>query len=120
MKFQENLIEASAALAARAGALANTALNTVRARTGVTAGRVEVLKGSLGTLTLAGRELNRVARRHASRFVKENSALARAAGQELGTLARSTIVSLARPTPAAKARKPRAKAVRRRASAKTA
>jgi hypothetical protein len=118
MNFQERLIEASSELRARASALAATALDVARARVDVAGKRVDVLKESLETLSVAGRALNKVAQRHAARFVKENSALASDAGKELGTLARSTYATLAGRKPARKTRKPRSSASRKRASAK--
>ena len=77
MNFQEKLLESTADLRARAAALANVAVATARARAQVAAKRVDVLKGSFAALTVAGREFNKVARRHAARFVKENSTIAR-------------------------------------------
>jgi hypothetical protein len=119
MNFQERLIEASSELRARASAFTTAALDVARARAGVAAKRVNVLKGSFATLTVAGLELNKVAQRHASRFVKENSAIAVAAGKDFGSLARTTYATLSgRKTPA-KSRKPRASATRKR-SAKAA
>ena len=103
---QERLIEVSSELRARASALAATALDAARSRAGLTSRRVEVLKGSFDALTIAGRELNKVARRHASRFVKENSALAIAAGRDMSALAQSTYATLSGRKVAAKARKP--------------
>ena len=38
---------------------------------------------------MAGRELNKVARRHAARFVKENSTIAVDAGKDVSALART-------------------------------
>lgn len=119
MNFQERLLEASSELRARATALATAALDVARSRADVATKRVEVLKGSFATLSVVGRELNKVAQRHASRFVKENSALAVAAGKDVGALARSTYASLAGRQSPEKARKPRA-AVRKRASKKAA
>jgi len=108
MNFQERLIEASSELRARATALTTAALDVARARADVAAKRVDVLKGSFATLSVAGRELNKVAQRHASRFVKENSAIALAAGKDVGALARSTYESLAGRKVVVKSRKPRA------------
>jgi hypothetical protein len=109
MNFQEKLFEASADLRARATALTTAALDLARARAKVTSGRVEVLKGSLNALTDAGRAFNKVAQRHATRFVKENSVLALAAGKDVSALARSTYATLAGRTAAkAKVRKTRA------------
>ena len=76
MNFQEKMFETTADLRARAAALANVAVTTARARAQVAAKRVDALKGSFAALTVAGRELNKVARRHAVRFVKENSTIA--------------------------------------------
>jgi hypothetical protein len=117
MNFQEKVLEATSDLRSRAALLAADALKTARARVGKTAQRVDGLKGSLATLTLASRELNKVARRHAQRFVKENSTIAVAAGKEVSALARTTFASLSKRSPAKGARKT---AVRKRAKAKTA
>jgi len=88
MNLQEKVLESTAALRARA------------------AKRVDDLKGSLATLTVAGRELNKVARRHVARFVKENSTLAVSAGKEVSALARNTYATLStRPAAPQKARK---------------
>jgi len=119
MNLQEKLFEASSDLRARAAALTTAALDVARSRADVAAKRVDVLKGSFATLSVAGRELNKVAQRHATRFVKENSALAIAAGKDVGALARSTYASLAGRKVAAKNRKPRT-AARKRASSKAA
>jgi hypothetical protein len=118
MNFQERLIEASSELRARATAFTAAALDVARARADVAAKRVDLLKSSFATLSVAGRELNKVAQRHTSRFVKENSALAVAAGKDVGALARSTYATLSGRKVSAKARKPRA--TRKRASSKAA
>jgi hypothetical protein len=99
MNFQEKVFESTADLRARA------------------AKRVELLKGSFATLKVAGSEFNKVALRHVSRFVKENSAIATEAGKDVGALARATFAQLAS-KPAAPARKARKPAVRKRAAAK--
>jgi hypothetical protein len=118
MNFQEKLFETTADLRARAAALATGAVATARARAEVAAKRVEALKGSFEALTVAGREFNKVARRHAVRFVKENSTIAADAGKDVSALARSTYATLAkRPTVKTKARKP---AARKRVTAKAA
>ena len=52
------------------------------------------LKGSLAVLNTAGRELNKVARRHAIRFVKQNSTLASQVRDDVSALARSTFTTL--------------------------
>src|SRR4051812_39575553 len=106
MNFQDRMIEVSARLRARATSLANAAGELALNRAALTK--------SIATLSIAGSELNKVARRHASRFVRENSALAIAAGKDIGAIARSTYTSLsaraATKVPARKtrsARKPR-------------
>ena len=96
MNFQEKLFESTADLRARAAALSNVVVTTARARAQVAAKRVDALKRSFGTLTVAGRELNKVARRHAIRFVKENSTIAVEAGKDVSALARTTYATLAK------------------------
>ena len=106
MNFQEKMFETTADLRARAAALADMAVTTARARAQVAAKRVEGLKGSFAALTVAGREFNKVARRHAVRFVKENSSIAVEAGKDVSALARTTYATLAkRGTAKPKARK---------------
>lgn len=106
MNFQEKLFESTADLRTRAAALANVAVATARARAQIAAKRVDALKGSFEALTVAGRELNKVARRHAVRFVKENSTIAVEAGKDVSALARTTYATLAkRPAAPRKARK---------------
>jgi hypothetical protein len=117
MKFQEKLLEATADLRSRAALLADEALKTARLRAGITARRVDGLKDSLATLTTAGRAFNKVARRHVTRFVKENSTIAVAAGKDVSALARTTFATLAKRPAAKKARKA---AVRKRSTAKAA
>jgi hypothetical protein len=118
MNFQEKVLETTADLRSRAAALATVAVSTARARAEVAAKRVTGLKGSLAALTVAGRELNKVARRHAARFVKENSSIAANAGKDVSALARSTFATLTQRTAPAKPRKPAA--VRKRAARKAA
>jgi len=119
MNFQEKLFESTADLRTRAAALANVAVSRARARAQVAATRVEALKGTFGALTVAGREFNKVARRHAIRFVKENSTIAVEAGKDVSALARTTYATLAKRTAAPqKARK--APAARKRAVRKAA
>jgi len=122
VNFQEKIVEASSDLRARATRFTTAALDVARARADIAAKRMDVLKTSLAALSLAGRELNKVAQRHASRFVKENSAIAAAAGKDVGALARSTYASLAgrKSATKTKARKPRATATRKRTSARAA
>jgi hypothetical protein len=109
MNFQEKVLEATADLRSRAALLAAEALKTARVRVD--------LKASLATLSVASRELNKVARRHAARFVRENSTIVVAAGKDVSALARTTYASLSKRTPVKAARKP---AVRKRAKSKTA
>ena len=105
MNLQEKLFETTAALRARA--------------TQIAARRSVVIKDSLAALTVAGRELNKVARRHAARFVKENSTIAVNAGKDVSALARSTYATLSkRAAPQKAARK--APAARKRAVRKAA
>jgi hypothetical protein len=109
MNFQEKLFETSAELRERAQAIASTALERARLRAEVAAKRVEKLKGSIAILNTAGRELNKVARRHAIRFVQQNSTLASEVRDDVSALARSTFTTLTRPP----AKKPRKAAVKR-------
>ncbi len=89
------------------------------------ADRASRLKVSLGALQLAGREFRKVAGLHVSKFVEQNSALARAAGKDVSALARSTYQQFAQeqvqPKPARKARKTGAQArtTRSRRASKT-
>ena len=117
MNFQEKVLETTADLRARAAVFANAAVTTARARAEVAAKRIQGLKGSIQALTLAGREFNKVARRHGVRFVKENSTIAVDAGKDVSALARSTYATLTRRS-APKARK--APAARKRATRKAA
>ena len=116
MNFQEKVFEATLDLRSRAALLADAAIETARARAAMAAKQVDTLKALLETLSAASRGFNKVARRHAARFVKENSTLAIAAGKDVSALARTTIATLAM-QPAKKQRKP---AARKRARAKAA
>jgi hypothetical protein len=118
MNFQEKVLETTADIRARAAAIADVALTTARARAEVAAKRVNGLKGSFAVLTVAGRELNKVARRHAVRFVKENSSIAANAGKDVSALARSTFATLTQRAAPTKTRK--TPAVRKRATRKAA
>jgi hypothetical protein len=100
------MFETTAALQARAAALANK--------------RIDVLKGSVSALTVAGRELNKVARRHILRFVKENSSLAIDAGKDVSALARTTFATLAKRPAAPKPKARKTSAARKRVAAKAA
>ena len=117
MNFQEKVLEASAQLRARAEAIAQSAIETARARAGVAAKRVDGLKKSLAVLNEAGREFRQVARRHAGRFVKQNSPLVAAVRKDVSQLARSTYTTLTKSPAARKARKP---ATSRKRTAKAA
>jgi len=112
MNLQERIVT-------RATAFTTAALDIARARAGVASKRVDLLKDSFTTLSVASRALNEVARRHASRFVKENSAIAVAAGKDFGALARSTYATLSGRKAPAKSRKARA-STRKRSSTKAA
>jgi len=119
MNFQEKVFETTADLRARAAALANVAIATARTRAEIAAQRADVLKGSFAALTIAGRELNKVARRHAARFVKENSTLAVSAGKDVSALARTTYAALTK-KPAASQKARKTPAARKRAARKAA
>ena len=118
MTLQDEVLKTTAELRARAVALASVAVTTARTRAGVAAKRVDGIKGSFAVLSVAGRQFNKVARRHAARFVKENSSIAADAGKEVTALARSTYATLTQPATATKARK--APAARKRATRKAA
>lgn len=105
MNFQEKMLETTADLRARAAAFANVAVTTARTRAEIAAKRVQGLKGSIAVLTVAGREFNKVARRHAARFVKENSSIAANAGKDVTALARDTYATLTQRAAPSKARK---------------
>jgi len=94
MNFQEKLFETSADLRHFANEFATTALETARSRAQVAARRVGKLKSSLKLINHAGLELNKVARRHALRFVKQNASLAAQARDEVAALARETYTTL--------------------------
>jgi hypothetical protein len=126
MNFQEKLFEATQALRARAATLAQAALITARERATVTARRVEkrvgAVKISLTTLGVARRELEKVARRHGAKFVKQNATLAQAARNDVATLALTTLDAFAKRNVVAKkkTRKPARKTVARARVAKAA
>jgi hypothetical protein len=118
MNFQEKMLESTADLRSRASAIAHVALTTARARAEIAAKRVHGLKSSFAVLTIAGREFNKVARRHATRFVKENSSIAANAGKDVTALARNTYATLTQRAAPTKARKP--PATRKRTTRKAA
>jgi hypothetical protein len=124
MKFQDKAIESARELRERALQLTGAALEIARARTGANAGRIEQIKTSLNAL---GAELKQLTRRHMSRFVKQNSRLARVAGTEVSALLRSTYdrfsnraATAPRSRAAATTRKRAAKATRSRSPRKAA
>jgi hypothetical protein len=120
MNFQEKMFEATQGLRARAATLAQSALITTRARAAIAARRIEMragaVKASLTTLGVAGRELEKVARRHGLRFVRENATIAQAARKDVTSLALTTFDAIAKRGAAATktkrgtAKKPRASA----------
>ena len=105
MNLQEKLFESSAELRDRAQAFANNAIRNARAQADAAAKRVEKLKGSMTVLTTAGLEFNKVARRHAIRFVKQNSTLAARVRDDVSAIARSTFASLSKSAVASTPRK---------------
>lgn len=108
MNFQEKVAEATAQLRARSEAIAQAAFESARVRADVVARRVGGLKKSLAVLNVAGRELNQVARRHATRFVKQNSPLFMAVRNDVAEIARSAYTTLSKSQTSKKARKPTA------------
>ena len=119
MNIQNSFIEASSDLRARAAALTTVAFDMVRARAGIATQRVDLLRNSVVTLTFAGRALNKAVQRHAARFVKENSAIAVAAGKDFGAIASSTYATLSGRKIAANIVRKR-RATRKRAASKAA
>jgi hypothetical protein len=112
MNFQEKLFEATQDLRTRAVTLGKAALLTARERAAVAATRAEkrvgALKTSLTTLGVAGREFEKVARRHGAQFVKQNSSLVQAARKDVTSLALTTFDAIAKrgASTKKKARKP--------------
>jgi hypothetical protein len=96
MNFQEKMIETTSEIRARAAEFANLAITTARSSATFAAQRVGGLKGSLAALRIASKDLNQVARRHVTRFVRENRSLAAEAGKDLTALARSTYTNIAK------------------------
>lgn len=117
MNFQEKLFETSAGLRSRAEAIATTTLARIQADIAAkrVEKRLEAIKGSIAILNTAGRELNKVARRHAIRFVEQNSTLASQVRDDVSALARSTFTTLTK-APAKKARKAAGKRTRKGAA----
>jgi len=107
MNFQEKLFETSAQLRSRAQSIANAALQNARLQ--AAAKRLEKrlvnLRGSVDVLNTAGRELNKVARRHAIQFVKQNSVIASNVRDDVSALARSTFTTLTKGPAVKKSRK---------------
>jgi hypothetical protein len=96
MNLQEKVFEVASDLRARSLALAQAAIEAGRIRAQEAARRAVILQGSLDTLGVSGRELNKVVRRHAARFVKENSTIVRAATKDVSAIARDTYASFAK------------------------
>jgi hypothetical protein len=119
MNFQEKLFETTADLRSRAAEFAASAVETARTQAEVAAKRAEKLKGPISVLNLAGREFGKVARRHASQFVKQNSSLAAKVRDDVTELARTTFASLQKGADS-KARKPAARKRKAKAKAKAA
>jgi hypothetical protein len=112
MNLQEKMLEASTELRARAAAFAASALQSARRRARLTK-RLEELQKSITVLAGARRAFGKVARRHVSQFVKQNSTIASAVSKDVAGLARSTYASLSRRQPATRKAR-RAPAARRR------
>lgn len=91
MNFQEKVTEASTELQARAARFAHSALHTARTGADLASRRA---RRSLTVLNGVGRQFNKVARRHAARFLEQNARLAAAAGKDVSALARTTFASL--------------------------
>jgi len=106
MNFQQKLSATTADLRERAQACAISAIGNARVQADAATKRVEKLKGSMAVLNMAGREFKRVARRHAVRFVKQNSTLAAQVRDDVSALALSTFASLSKSVTANKPRKP--------------
>jgi hypothetical protein len=126
MYFQDKIIETTQELRARAATLGKAALITARERAGLAASRVETrvgaLKSSLAKLGVAGRELEKVARRHGATFVKQNATIAMAARKDVTSLALTTFDAIAKrgSKPKTKTRKTVARKPASRARAKAA
>jgi len=112
MFFREEVMEATADLRTRVTTLAKAAMNTAREQADASGVRVARLRKSIGVLSAARIEFQKVARRHVSRFVKRNSPLLAAVRKDVSDLARSTYRTIA-DGEAPKARR-RATASRRR------
>ena len=110
MNLQEKLFETSAELRSRAQAFAATAVEKADAAAKQVEQRLGGLRGSLAVLNSAGRKFNKVARRHATSFVKQNSTLVAQVRDDVSELARSTFTTLT--APASKPRKARTTAKR--------
>jgi hypothetical protein len=124
MYFQDKLIESTQELRARAATLGKAALVSARERAGVAVSRVEkrvvALKSSLITLGVAGRELEKVARRHGATFVKQNATIAQAARKDVTSLALSAFDAIAKKRAATVAKQTRKPVARKSAARKTA
>ena len=120
MNLQEKLFVATANIRTQAAALAAGAVASARSRAEVAVKRIDGLKGPLAVLTVAGRELNKVARRHAVSFLRQNSAIAAAARKDVSSLARKTYSTLTVHRRIVKAKVRKAPAARKPAKIKAA
>jgi hypothetical protein len=120
MNLQEKLFENATDLRMRAASVANAAIGRTRTRAKLAASRIDGLKGTFGVLTLAVRELNKVARRHTQSFLRENAAIAVDARNDVAALARKAYSSMRVTPPAVKAKPRKVPAVRKSAKRKAA
>jgi hypothetical protein len=100
MNLQSKVLQTADRLRRQAVIIATAAWASAVDRAEVALKRATRLRGSVATLTDAGRELNKVTRAHTLRFIRDNSELARDAGKDISALARSTFVTLNRRAPA--------------------
>lgn len=94
MNLKEKVMEASANLRERAAVFVEATAKATRAQTDAAAGQMAALRKSLVVLDAARLELNKLARRHASRIVKQNSPLFSAVRRDVSELAHSTYQTL--------------------------
>ena len=99
MNFQDKTVETVADFGAGVRIAATRAVRLARAQAAQVTRGFDRLQPSLQALQSAGLELNQVARRHLSRFVKENVVIAQEAGSDVAALARSTYARLKSPAP---------------------
>lgn len=117
MSVQAKLIEAASDFRNRADALRCAALVNTRRRARQALDGSRQLKAPVSALHAAGGEFRKMASRHLSQFVAQNSSWAREAGRDVLQLARMTYSNLASgPVPAP--RKPAARRSRAPAAAR--